>query len=133
MEATDAEVINDPLPTVMGDSDLISELFQNLVSNAIKFASDRPLEIHIGASRKEVGWEFYVKDNGIGIEPAHFKNIFRIFQRVEASGGRAGTGIGLANCKKIVEHHGGRIWVESEPNAGSTFFFTIPERGDVDA
>ena len=133
MDAAAAKVISDPLPTVMGDSDLISELFQNLVSNAIKFASDRPLEIRIGARQEEVHWEFYVKDNGIGIEPIHFKSIFRIFQRLEAGGGRAGTGIGLANCKKIVEHHGGRIWVDSEPNAGSTFFFTIPERSDVDA
>ena len=133
VEAADAKVVSNALPTVPGDFDLISELFQNLISNAIKFASDRPLEIHIGARQEEVHWEFYVKDNGIGIEPLHFKGIFRIFQRLEPSGGRPGTGIGLASCKKIVEHHGGRIWVESEPDAGSTFFFTIPERSDVEA
>ena len=110
----------------MGDSDLMVQLFQNLVSNAIKFAGDRPLEIHIGATREESEWKFYVKDNGIGIEPPHFDRIFRIFQRVEATRGRSGTGIGLASCKKIVEHHGGRIWVESEPGKGSIFFFTVP-------
>jgi light-regulated signal transduction histidine kinase (bacteriophytochrome) len=133
MESANAKVISNPLPTVPGDFDLISELFQNLISNAIKFASDRPLEIHIGARQEELRWEFYVKDNGIGIEPADFKSIFRIFQRLEAGRGREGTGIGVANCKKIVEHPGGRIWVESDPDAGSTFFFTIPERSGVEA
>jgi len=128
IEGSGATVTTNPLPTVMGDPALVVQLFQNLVSNAIKFASDRPLEIHIGATQEESTWQFYVRDNGIGIEPPHFDRIFRIFQRLEASGGRAGTGIGLANCKKIVEHHGGRIWVESEPGEGSTFFFTIPER-----
>lgn len=129
IEDVGAKVTSDPLPTVMGDSNLMVQLFQNLVSNAIKYAGDMPLEIHIGATHEESEWKFYVKDNGIGIEPPHFDRIFRIFQRVEATGGRSpGTGIGLASCKKIVGHHGGRIWVESEPGEGSTFFFTIPER-----
>jgi PAS domain S-box-containing protein len=128
IEGTRAKVTSDPLPTVMGDPALMIQLFQNLVSNAMKFAADRPLEIHVGATREETKWQFHVKDNGIGIEPPHFDRIFRIFQRIETSGGRAGTGIGLANCKKIVEHHGGRIWVESVPGEGSTFFFTVPER-----
>jgi len=133
IEESGAKVTIDPLPTVMGDPALMIQLFQNLISNAIKFASDRPLEIYIGATQEEAKWKFHVKDNGIGIEPPHFDRIFRIFQRLEASGGRAGTGIGLANCKKIVEHHGGRIWLDSEPGEGSTFFFTIPGTADVHA
>jgi PAS domain S-box-containing protein len=127
IEENGAKVTRDPLPTVMGDPALMVQLFQNLVSNAIKFASERALEMHIGATREESNWKFYVKDNGIGIEPPHFDRIFRIFQRLESVGDRPGTGIGLANCKKIVEHHDGRIWVDSEPGKGSTFFFTIPQ------
>jgi PAS domain S-box-containing protein len=130
IEAAKAKVTCDPLPTVTGDSDLLVQLFQNLVSNAVKFARDVPLEIHVGAALEARMWMFYVKDNGIGIEPLHFERIFRIFQRIETSDERAGTGIGLANCKKIVEHHGGRIWLESKPGEGSTFFFTIPETVD---
>lgn len=126
VEEASAKVITDPLPTVMGDPALMVQLFQNLVSNAIKFAGDRPLEIHIGATQGESEWQFFVKDNGIGIEPPYFDRIFRIFQRLEASSERPGTGIGLASCKRIVEHHGGRIWVESEPGKGSTFYFTVP-------
>jgi len=122
-----AKVTNDPLPTVLGDPALMVQLFQNLVSNAIKFAGDRPLEIHAGATRQEAKWKFFVKDNGIGIEPSYFDRIFRIFQRLEANSQRVGTGIGLATCKKIVEYHGGRIWVESEPGKGSIFFFTVPD------
>ena len=126
-----ATVTSDSLPTVLADPEQMIQLFQNLVSNAMKFASDRPLKVHVGAIEAESRWTFSVTDNGIGIEPPHFDRIFRIFQRLEASRERAGTGIGLANCKKIVEHHGGRIWVESEPGKGSTFFFTIPNRGDA--
>jgi len=133
IEEASATVTSDVLPTVQADPALIVQLFQNLVSNAIKFASDRPLKIHIGATREESRWTFSVTDNGIGIERPYFDRIFRIFQRLEASRERAGTGIGLANCKRIVEHHGGRIWVESEPGEGSTFFFTIPEKGDASA
>jgi light-regulated signal transduction histidine kinase (bacteriophytochrome) len=123
-----AKVTSDLLPTVTADPTLITQLFQHLVSNALKFASDSPLEIHVGAARKKSEWQFYVRDNGIGIEPPYFDRIFGIFQRLEASGGCAGTGIGLPTCKKIVEHHGGRIWVESEPGKGSIFFFTVPDR-----
>lgn len=130
IEEARAKVTRDPLPIAMGDPSLMVRLFQNLVSNAIKFASERPLEIHIGAMREESNWKLYVRDNGIGIEPPHFDRIFRIFQRLEASPERTGTGIGLASCKKIVEHHGGRIWVESEPGKGSIFFFTVPEQRD---
>ncbi len=126
IEETDAKVSRGPLPTVMGNPSQMIQLFQNLISNAIKFAGDRPLEIQIGAKREKSQWKFYVKDNGIGIEPPYFDRIFRIFQRLEATQERAGTGIGLASCKRIVESYGGRIWVESEPGKGSTFFFTIP-------
>jgi PAS domain S-box-containing protein len=128
IEASGATVMSEPLPTVIANPSLLVQLFQNLVSNAIKFAGDEPLEICIGIQRQESEWRFSVKDNGVGIEPPHFDRIFRIFQRIESGVDRPGTGIGLANCKKIVEHHGGRIWVESRPEEGSTFFFTIPER-----
>jgi light-regulated signal transduction histidine kinase (bacteriophytochrome) len=131
IEEAGATVTSDSLPTVLADPEQMIQLFQNLVSNAMKFASDRPLKVHVGAIEADSRWTFSVTDNGIGIEPPHFDRIFRIFQRLEASRERAGTGIGLANCKKIVEHHGGRIWVESEPGKGSTFFFTIPNRGDA--
>jgi PAS domain S-box-containing protein len=127
IEEADVRVISGPLPTVMANPSQLVQVFQNLLSNAIKFASDRPLEIRVGATREESRWKFYVKDNGIGIEPPYFDRIFRIFQRIEASGEIAGTGIGLANCKKIVEQLGGRIWVESESGRGSTFFFTVPD------
>lgn len=123
-----AIVASDNLPTVLGCSSQMVQLFQNLLSNAVKFAGDEPLKIHIGATREQSWWNFSVSDNGIGIDPADFGRIFRIFQRIETAKERPGTGIGLANCKKIVEHHGGRIWVESEPGKGSTFFFTIPDR-----
>ncbi len=126
IEASGATLMSDQLPTVMANPSLLVQLFQNLVSNAIKFAGDDPLEIYIGIQRQENEWRFSVEDNGIGIEPPHFDRIFRIFQRIESGRDRPGTGIGLANCKKIVEHHGGRIWVESRPGKGSTFFFTIP-------
>lgn len=126
IEASGVRVMSDSLPTVMASPSLLVQLFQNLVSNAIKFAGDEQLVIRIGIQRQESEWRFSVKDNGIGIEPPHFDRIFRIFQRIESGVDRPGTGIGLANCKKIVEHHGGRIWVESTPGKGSTFFFTMP-------
>ena len=133
MEERGAKVEGDPLPTVMANASLLVQVFQNLLSNAIRFAGDEPLKIRIGAQREEREWRFFVRDNGIGIEPPHFDRIFRIFQQIDASPDRPGTGIGLAGCKKIVEHHGGRIWVESKPGRGSTFFFTIPHRTGSDS
>jgi chemotaxis family two-component system sensor kinase Cph1 len=122
-----AEVVitRDSLPTVMADSIQLMQLFQNLIGNAIKFRSEQTLEIHIGAKRIEDAWQFYVQDNGIGIDPRFSERIFVIFQRLHTRDEYPGTGMGLAICKKIVECHRGRIWVESELGKGATFYFTI--------
>jgi len=120
----------DPLPTVQADAIQLTQLFQNLIANAIKFRSDRPPEIHVGARREQDAWRFWVRDNGIGIEPQYAERIFMIFQRLHTRKTYPGTGIGLAICKRIVERHGGRIWVESQPGQGSTFYFTLPDKGE---
>lgn len=130
IEDTGARLTSDSLPTVMGDQTQLMQLFQNLIANAIKFTKDKVPEIHIGVQRDKAGWLFSVADNGIGMDPRYKERIFTIFQRLHAREEYSGTGIGLAVCKRIVERHGGRIWVESEPGEGSTFFFTLPETGD---
>lgn len=117
----------DKLPMVKADPVQLSQVFQNLIGNALKYRSERTPKIHIGVEEKENEWRFYVSDNGIGIAPQYAERIFRIFQRLHTRKEYSGTGIGLAICKKIVERHGGRIWVESELEEGSTFYFTLPK------
>ncbi len=118
----------DDLPTVHADSVQLIQLFQNLVGNGIKFRGAREPRIHVSATQLKDSWRFSVRDNGIGIEPQYFERIFLVFQRLHTRREYAGTGIGLALCKKIVERHGGAIWVESQPGEGSTFYFTFPIR-----
>ena len=126
VEENDAEVIYDRLPAVMADATQLSRLFQNLISNAIKFRSDKKPKVYIDAEPKENEWIFSVRDNGIGIDPKDAERIFVIFQRLHTREEYSGTGIGLAVCKRIVERHGGRLWVESQPGKGSTFYFSLP-------
>ena len=118
----------EPLPTVRVDAAQLSQVFQNLLSNALKFSDDETPQVHVSAVCEADAWRFSVRDNGIGIDPAHAERIFKPFARIGAN--REGTGIGLAICQRIVEHHGGRIWVEGVPGGGSTFHFTIPDMGD---
>jgi signal transduction histidine kinase len=129
VEESHAQIIVGPLPTVMGDSTQLTQVFQNLIDNAIKFRGERTPEVRIGAEPAEGEWVFSIADNGIGIEPKYQDRIFRVFQRLNARSSYPGTGIGLALCKKVVERHGGRIWFESRVGEGSTFRFTIPQKG----
>ncbi|MCI0560159.1 MAG: ATP-binding protein, partial [Nitrososphaera sp.] len=127
MQEAGAEVAREGrLPTVMGDSSQLVQVFQNLIGNAIKFRGEEPPRVKVWAVRKEQDWLFAVKDNGIGIEPKYYEHIFIIFKRLHPSKQYPGTGIGLAICKKVIERHGGKIWVESALGKGSTFFFTLP-------
>jgi signal transduction histidine kinase len=121
-----ATVTHQPLPKIKGDSIQITQVFQNLIGNALKFQGAEPPRIDINAQRQNDEWLFAVHDNGIGIDPANFERIFVIFQRLHTREEYAGTGMGLAICKRIIERHGGRIWVESSPGKGSTFYFTLP-------
>jgi PAS domain S-box-containing protein len=126
---TGASVTFDALPTVRGDETQLSQLFQNLISNGIKFVAGKPPRVHISAARSDREWVFSVSDNGIGIKPEHAARIFTVFQRLHGRDDYPGSGVGLAICKRIVERHRGRIWVERNPEGGSTFRFTIPADG----
>ncbi|MEH2455637.1 GAF domain-containing protein [Nostoc sp.] len=137
-----AVVTHEPLPQVMADATQLTQVFQNLIANAIKFCRHQQPQIHIGVAKPGANldeeslnfiqsadeWLFWVRDNGIGLESQYAERIFIIFQRLHGREKYPGTGIGLAICKKIIERHGGRIWVESKPGQGSTFYFTIPDR-----
>ena len=131
IEENKAAVTYDALPNVLADSSQLSRLFQNLIGNAIKFHGNELPKIHISAELKGEEWIFAVSDNGIGIDPKNFDRIFSVFQRLHTMEEYEGTGIGLASCKKIVERHGGRIWVVSEIGKGTTFYFTLPYKGDI--
>lgn len=139
IEDCSAVVTHDHLPAITADELQVRQLLQHLIENAIKFRSNEPLEVHISAERIgesstesgqnsiKDGWLFSVNDNGIGMEPRYKERIFAIFQRLNSGEEYSGTGIGLAICRRVVEHHGGRIWVESEAGKGSTFYFTMPD------
>jgi signal transduction histidine kinase len=119
-------VTSDSLPTLWAEPSQIGQLFQNLLNNALKFSGPQHPRIHVSARRAGEDWLFSVRDCGIGISPNQHERIFGIFQRLHNREEYCGTGVGLAICKKIVEGHGGRIWVESQPREGATFFFTLP-------
>ena len=129
IEDTGAVVTHDALPTLVADKGQVARLFQNLVDNAIKFRGEEAPRIHVSAEEKGHEWVFSVRDSGIGIDPQYFGRVFVVFQRLHGKGEHKGTGIGLAISKRIVERHGGRIWIESEPGQGSTFYFSIRKGG----
>jgi light-regulated signal transduction histidine kinase (bacteriophytochrome) len=116
------------LPKVLGDHSLLMQLLENLISNAIKYRGTEPLRVHVAAEKSSGKWLFSVRDNGIGIDPRQHDSVFQIFRRLHTEQAYPGTGIGLAICQRIVHFHGGEIWVKSQLRAGSTFYFTIPER-----
>jgi PAS domain S-box-containing protein len=126
LQESGADISSDPLPTLLADESQIQQLFQNLVGNALKFRGQTVPRVRVSARRNGKEWIFSVSDNGIGIDPRYNDRIFAIFQRLHSRTEYPGTGIGLAICKKIVERHGGRIWVESEAGHGATFYFTLP-------
>ena len=129
IETAGAKITCDPLPLVLGDEALLFKVFRTLIDNAVKFRSERPAVVHLGAARKDGTWRFQVRDNGIGIDPKYFGRLFHLFRRLHPPDKYPGTGVNLAICRKIVELHGGKIWVESELGRGSTFHVTLPDAG----
>jgi signal transduction histidine kinase len=127
---TGAELSSGELPVVMGDRSQLVQLLLNLIGNSLKYCGDRPPRVYVSAERIGNEWKFAVKDNGIGIDARHQERIFELFERLHDQRDYPGTGIGLAVCRRVVHRHGGKIWVESEPNQGSIFYFTIPEAAD---
>jgi light-regulated signal transduction histidine kinase (bacteriophytochrome) len=127
IEESHATVTRGPLPTLTGNADRIAQVFQNLIGNALKFRRpDQPATVHVSAVPQRAEWVFAIEDNGIGIDSQYLARIFVIFQRLHTRAEYPGTGIGLSICKKVIERHGGRIWVESRVGEGSKFHFTFP-------
>ena len=131
IEQNEAEIVHEKLPTVAGDRTQLAQLFRNLVGNAVKFRGSEAPRIQLTATRQQQHWLFAVSDNGIGIAPEYFDRIFVVFRRLHAAAEYPGTGIGLSICKRIVENHSGKIWLQSEPGKGTTFFFTLKEKGEA--
>ena len=129
IEDANADVTHDPLLVLPADQSQLEHVFLNLIGNALKFRGGQRTAVHVTAAQQDGNWRFSVRDNGIGIDPQYFDRIFIIFQRLHGRTEYPGTGIGLAITKRIIERHGGRIWVESQPGHGATFFFTIPAGG----
>jgi signal transduction histidine kinase len=129
IEEAGGEVTRDVLPTVIADEDRLSLVFQNLLDNSLKFHGQVPPSVHVSAARDRDGWRFTVRDNGIGVEEQYVQRVFEPFERLHDKGAYPGHGIGLALCKRIVEAHGGGIWLESQPGRGTTVHFTLPATG----
>ena len=130
IEESHAVVTHDSLPNIRTDDKQLTQIFQNLIGNAIKYRSAEVPNVHVGVKKNgDNEWIFSVRDNGLGIDPQFFDKIFILFQRLHGQNEFEGTGIGLAICKKILHRLGGRIWVESEPGKGSTFYFALSEKG----
>lgn len=130
IEETGAEISAATLPRVRGDETQLRQLLENLLSNAIEYSDDEPPRVDVSVERSESNWIVSIRDEGIGIDPEDTDRIFDVFQRLHGREEHSGTGIGLALCNRIVERHGGRLWVDSEPGEGSTFSFTLPAAGE---
>jgi signal transduction histidine kinase len=135
IEETDAEITVGDLPTITADPDQLAQVFRNLLDNAMKYSGEEPPRVHVSAERTGDDWLFAVADDGVGIEAEYHDRVFDVFERLGedadgATGDRGAGGIGLALCERIVERHGGEIWVESEPGEGATFYFTVPDSAD---
>ncbi len=130
VDGSGAVITHHPLPVVMADASQLTQVFQNLIGNAIKFCSQELPRIHVAAEPRGNEWLFSIRDNGIGIDPQYHDRIFDMSQRLHSRTEYPGSGIGLAICDKVLKRHGGRIWVESETGKGATFYFTIPIKGD---
>ncbi|WP_247002162.1 sensor histidine kinase [Halosolutus gelatinilyticus] len=132
IKETDAEIVVETLPRVKGDADQLREVFQNLLDNAIEYSGEEPPRVHVSAEQADDKWTISVRDEGIGIDPADANRIFKVFQSLHTQEEGAGTGIGLALCERIIERHGGDIWVEPDPHDGTTFAFTLPVADESD-
>jgi light-regulated signal transduction histidine kinase (bacteriophytochrome) len=132
IQSKQAIVTHERLPEVIASTVQLSQVFQNLIANGLKFCGEHRPEVHVTAQAQDGHWRFSVRDNGIGIDPQYKDRLFQLFQRLHTQDEYPGTGIGLALCRKIVERHGGRIWLESEPQKGSTVYFTMPAPAQKD-